>query len=60
MLSKTACLLDIRLYLTPLGQARQFIETVVHKIPSVEGNLFTLGRICYFCPDSQILTAQYK
>jgi hypothetical protein len=23
----TACAFDIRLYLTPLGQARQFIET---------------------------------
>jgi hypothetical protein len=26
---------------------------VVHKIPSVEGNLFTFGLICYFCPGSQ-------
>ncbi len=27
LLSITACLFDIRLYLTPLGQARQFIVT---------------------------------
>ncbi len=36
---------------------------MVHKISSVEGNLFTFGLICYFCPGSQkinILTAQYK
>jgi hypothetical protein len=46
--------LDIFLYLTPLGQARQFIEYMVHKIPSVEGNLLPFGLICYFCPDSQI------
>jgi hypothetical protein len=36
---------------------------VVHKIPSVEGNLFTFGLICYFCPGSQkikIMTSKYK
>ncbi len=34
---------------------------MVRKIHSVEGNLFTFGLICYFCPDGQknnILTAQ--
>ncbi len=57
----TACLFDIRLYLTPLGQARQFIETCGTKISSVEGNLFIFGLVCYFCPGSQKnqhLTAQ--
>ncbi len=57
---KDACSFDILLYLTPLGQARQFM---VHKILSVEGNLLTCGHICYFCPGNQkinILTSQYK
>ncbi len=36
---------------------------MVHKISSVEGNLFTFGLVYYFCPGSQkinFLTAQYK
>ena len=36
---------------------------MVHRISSVEGNLFIFGLVCYFCPGSQkinILTAQYK
>ncbi len=49
----TACLFDIHVYLTPLGQVRQFIKTCGHKTPSVEGNLFTFGLICFFCPGSQ-------
>jgi hypothetical protein len=32
----TASVFDIRLFLTPLGHARQFIETVVHRISSAE------------------------
>jgi hypothetical protein len=44
---------DIRLYLTPLGQAKQFEE---------EGNWFTPGVICYFTQAAKkhILIAQYK
>jgi hypothetical protein len=58
-----ACSFDILLYLTPLGQGWQLIKHVVHKISSVEGNLFIFGLVYFFCPDGQkinILIAQYK
>ncbi len=49
----TACASDINSYLTPLGQAREFIETCRHIISSVESNLFTFGLLGCFCPGSQ-------
>jgi hypothetical protein len=42
----TACASDIILYLTPLGQVMQFIETCGTKNPFVKGNLFTFGLVC--------------
>jgi hypothetical protein len=62
-LKSTACAFDIRLYLTPLGQAKQFIETCGTK------NLLCGRKFVYFwasllyLPRQQkinILTAQYK
>jgi hypothetical protein len=39
------CVLDIRLYLTPTGQARQFIETCgTYKISSIECICLFLGK----------------
>jgi hypothetical protein len=45
---KDICSLDICLFLTPLGKPGSLKKPVVHKIPSVVGNLFTLWLICYF------------
>jgi hypothetical protein len=47
----TACASDINSYSTPLGQARQFIETC--GTFAVESNLFTFRLLCCFCPGSQ-------
>jgi hypothetical protein len=35
-----------------LGKPGSLEKPVVHKIPSVEGDLCTSGQICYFCPKS--------
>ncbi len=35
------------------GKAGSFLKPVVHRISSVEGNLFMFGLVCYFCPISQ-------
>jgi hypothetical protein len=59
----TACTFDIHLYLTPLGQARQFIETCGTYNLLCGRKCFFLGLVCYFCtasPKINILTAQYK
>ncbi len=40
----TACAFDIRLYLTPLGQARQFIETCGRKFVYFWASLLFLPR----------------
>jgi hypothetical protein len=45
------------------GKPGSLQKPVVHRISSVEGNLFIFGLVCYFCPGSQkinILTSQYK
>ncbi len=44
LLCYTACAFDIRLYLTPLGQARQFIET--RNLWYIKSPLWT--KICLF------------
>jgi hypothetical protein len=54
----TPCSFDICILWGKLGS---LWKHVVHKISSVEGNLFILGLVCYFCsgtPKINILTAQ--
>ncbi len=35
------------------GKPGSLLKPVVHKISSVESNLFTFGLVCYFCPTAK-------